>query len=291
MVAGPAKSWWEDYNDDIRAVRETGWGGNEPLLSPQIRALLEDVDTAFAVTGAGTPRWPDPYLEGPGPDEEAHERFSEPEKFQIVEARAQAWIKVLLDRGWAQQASRVAWALRPVGSGGTDTVTVLTPSAVGAVELVLVLDEPRGSDHPCSVTIAAGDPVVHLATVPDCACDGCDRGSDALLKEIDQWVLSVVDGSLEVDISTDHETIRTFFTAESGTAQNVIEPTTFKAAPWPTNWTSRPVVGEAESQAAKPALLQSIIQRSVIVDVVRALCRKVLHKPGQQIGTQIYRSK
>ncbi|WCT05624.1 DUF6226 family protein [Rhodococcus sp. RCBS9] len=32
-------------------------------------------------------------------------------------------------------------------------------------------------------------------------CDGCDRGSAVLLEEFDTWVLSVVDGSLAVDVT------------------------------------------------------------------------------------------
>ncbi|MFD0450011.1 DUF6226 family protein [Rhodococcus aetherivorans] len=75
--------------------------------------LLDDVDAAFAVTGADTPGWPNPYEGGPGPDEEAYERSTHPERFRIVVARAQAWTKVLLNRGLAREASRIDWALAP----------------------------------------------------------------------------------------------------------------------------------------------------------------------------------
>ncbi|MCZ4590043.1 DUF6226 family protein [Rhodococcus opacus] len=57
--------------------------------------LLDDVDAAFAVTGAHTPGWPNPYQDGPEPDEEAYERSTNPEKFLIVVARVRAWTKVL----------------------------------------------------------------------------------------------------------------------------------------------------------------------------------------------------
>lgn len=69
------------------------------------------------------------------------------------------------------------------------------------------------SDHAFNVTIAAGNPAVRLASRPDCACDGCDIGSADLLEDMDMWVLSVVDGSLEVDVTADHSAVRTSFKA------------------------------------------------------------------------------
>ena len=257
------------------------WGENEPVLSREICELLDDVDAAFAVTGAHTPEWPNPYQGGPEPDEEAYERSTNPEKFLIVVARARAWTKVLLDRGWAREASRVDWALRPMEPGGTDTV--LEPAADGAVPLVLTAHPPVDSDHPFNVTIAAGNPAVRLASLPDCACDGCDSGSADLLKDLDMWVLSVVDGSLEVDVTADHSAVRTSFKAGGGTVQNLDEPTTFTAAPWPANWRSRPLVPNIETQGVGP--------RSVIGNVARAALHRLLRKPESKNRAQIYRSR
>lgn len=240
VVSDPAQSWWGEYNENILRARETGWGGNEPLLSREMCELLDDVDAAFAVTGADTPQWPNPYKNGPEPDEEAYERSTNPEKFLIVVARARAWTKVLLDRGWAREASHVDWALRPMEPGGAETV--LEPAADGAVPLVLTTHTPVDTDHPFNVTIAAGDPAVTLASLPDCACDGCDSGSAELLQEMDTWILSVVDGSLEVAVAADHAVVRTSFRVGGGTVQNLDEPTAFTAAPWTSDWTARPLV-------------------------------------------------
>ncbi|WFR71553.1 DUF6226 family protein [Prescottella defluvii] len=110
MATEPKSSWWDAYNDRILSARATGWAGNAPLLSPEMCALLDDVDAAFAVTGADTPQWPHPYKDGPEPDEAAYERVTDPEKFLIVVARARAWTKVLLDRGWARE--RRTWTGR-----------------------------------------------------------------------------------------------------------------------------------------------------------------------------------
>lgn len=236
MVTDSEASWWEDYNNGVRRLHETGWGQNAAVLSSEICELLDNVDRAFAQTGSAALGWPNPYQDGPGPDEEAHQRTTNPEKFLIVVARAQAWTKVLLDRGWAHEGSHVEWALRPFELGGADTV--LEPVAADAIPLVLTTHTPVDSDHPFNITISAGDPAVSFASIPDCACDGCDSGSAALLEEVDRWVLSVVDGSLHVDVAADHYSIRTSFGSEGGTVHNFVQPTAFTAAPWPANWTA-----------------------------------------------------
>jgi len=233
-------AWWETYNDNIIRARGTGWGGDEPLLSPETCSLLDDVDSAFAITGAHTPGWLNPYQDGSTPDEEAHERSTHPEKFRILVTRAQAWVRVLVNRGWAREASDVEWALRPMESGGADTV--LAPLSHNTVPLVLTTHTPANSSYAFTITIAAGSPAVRLASLPDCACDGCDRGSADLLRELDRWVLSVVDGSLEVEVGTDRYWVRTSFGYKIRPTQNLHEATKFVAAPWPADWTPRPLV-------------------------------------------------
>ncbi|CAM2882246.1 DUF6226 domain-containing protein [Prescottella defluvii] len=165
-------------------MHETGWGADASVLSTEICELLVDVDAAFAITGTDTPGWPNPYGGGAAPDEAAYERLTDPEKFLIVVARAKAWTTVLLDRGWAREAAQVSWALRPMESGGADTV--LEPVADGAVPLVLTTHTPVDRNHIFTVSVAAGDPAVTLAEIPDCGCDACDRGSAALLEEMDR---------------------------------------------------------------------------------------------------------
>ena len=72
-------TWWEEHN---ASVREHGVG--RPLLDAAM-ALLDEVETAFAVTGAGTPGWPCP--DGDGPAEEEYSRVTIPGRFSIVAAR------------------------------------------------------------------------------------------------------------------------------------------------------------------------------------------------------------
>jgi len=240
----PRTSWWKRYNDDVRRLHETGGGADVSVLSPEICELLDDVDAAFAATGVDTPGWPDPHEDGSAPDEAEYERLTDADKFLIVVSRARAWTKVLVDRRWARVAPHVEWALRPLQRGGTDTV--LEPNAKGAVPLVLTTHTPVDSAHIHTVTVAAGDPAVCLAEIPDCGCDACDRGSAELLREMDRWVLSVVDGSLDVDVDAGRSTIRSSFGGRGGTVQSLDHPTAFTAAPWPAIWTARPIPGFRE---------------------------------------------
>ncbi|WP_207390364.1 DUF6226 family protein [Rhodococcus sp. ABRD24] len=237
MTSSQARSWWDEYNGNLFSAVENGWRGYVPLLSGDMCDLLADVDNVFAVTGADTPGWPNPYKDGQVPNEEAYERVTDPEKFLIVVARAQAWTKVLLDRGWAREASETRWAFRPLDAGGAGTI--LAPTAAGAVPLVLTTHTPVDSEHIFTVTVAAGDPAVSLASIPDCGCDACDRGSTELIKDMDQWVLSVVDGSLEVHLTEHDYSVRTSFINQAGDVRSIDEPTSFRAAPWPPKWRSR----------------------------------------------------
>ena len=233
-------SWWEDFNNGLRLHREAGGQSVLPELSDEIRALLGSVDVAFAVTGASTPSWSTPWPNGRIPDRASYEHVTNPGKFLIVRARAQAWIEVLTARDWARRSGRAEWALAPFDAGGVSTM--LSPDAPGAAPLVVTVHEPVDSAHVPTLTLAAGNPAVMLASIPDCGCDGCDRGSADLLEEVDRWVLSVIDGSLEVELDDEFLRIRTSFGSQSNTVRHSVRPTAFSAAPWPADWEARPLV-------------------------------------------------
>ncbi|GGC55893.1 hypothetical protein IEU95_08500 [Hoyosella rhizosphaerae] len=267
MGTDAEQSWWEEHNDRIRQVHETGFGENLSLLSHEICNLLTDVDAAFTITGADTPGWADPHIAGVAPDEAEYGRCPNPEKFLIVVARAQAWTKVLLNRGWARETSDVDWAFRPTVPDGA--VTILEPAAEGAVPLVLTTHTRVDSDHLVNVRIAAGNPAVSLASIPHCECDACDDGSDALLEDLDQWVLSVVDGSLHAEITADRFITRTSFGAHGGSVQNLGKPTAFTAGPWPPDWTPRTLSPGFEMQPPRAPF-----PRSTVGVIVRRLLRR-----------------
>ena len=143
--------------------------------------LKPQVDAAFAVTGAGTPGWPDPHPDR-RPGEEEYSRCLDPAKYRILGARVEAWQEVLVRRGLMTtlEADGAVW---------------WRPTRVGALPLrVSRLPVDRVAD--AGVTIAAGDPARVLESVPDCGCDACDSGSANDLAVLDGLIAVVLAGGV-----------------------------------------------------------------------------------------------
>jgi hypothetical protein len=99
------------------------------------RELLSAVDAAFEVTGRGLRRWPDPHHDRPPLDEESS-RTTDPRKWRIIGARADAWL-LALDKAWAAIVERdttIRWREPP----GTviSRADRLVPYVTGALPLV-----------------------------------------------------------------------------------------------------------------------------------------------------------
>ena len=259
MPGESASTWWQEQHAYLQQCAEEGEVGAGPPFSAQLLDLLADVERAFAVTGADTPPWPDPHL-GPGGREvpvreEEYSRCRDPGKHRIVAARAEAWAQVLTARGWAERkevadVAALRWLTAPhLGGCGA---TILRPHRTGAQPLLLV--RTAGEDEPGSVGLASGDAVSHrivvsigdppypVETVPDCGCDACDSGSRDLLEQLDQAVLSIVDGSYEVEVSPHGRRERSSFSAsaDSGTDDPAVTAR-ITAGPWAPDWTARPM--------------------------------------------------
>ena len=160
--------------------------------------LFSAVDAAFAVTARGLPPWPDPHrgrYPTDAPDE--YSRWTDPGKWRIVGARADAWIYALVEAGLAnvEADAVVSWQAPPrFFLGRTDR---LTPTAAGAIPLIVActgigLVKVVGDER---VVLGAGDPAICIVDIPDCGCDACDSGSQYPLDELDHYVLSVVSGA------------------------------------------------------------------------------------------------
>jgi Family of unknown function (DUF6226) len=156
------------------------------------------VATAFAETGVATRAWPDPHPDRqPASDE--YSRCSDPAKYRVVGARAQAWVRALTELGLATAApaAEVQAAWRDGAPGPRDAGSVraewVRPVRTDAVPL-LVCFRGFGGGTDNVVTLGAGSPAVEVATVPDCGCDACDSGSADLLEDFDEHVLDVVTG-------------------------------------------------------------------------------------------------
>lgn len=211
-------TWWEEHN---AMAREHGVG--VPLLDDAV-TLLDDVEAAFASTGAATPGWPAPDVDHS--DSRIYERGTEPERFAIVAARAEAWVSVLTARGWATSWTR-------------GIQRVLVPARREAAHMVLHVNHNHGATF---VTVGVGDPPFMLQEHPDCACDGCDMGSETLLQGIDEDIFSIVDGSLEVVEGAGQRTLRTSFSGARSTTSKRRPVRGVSGGPWGEGWSPRRLI-------------------------------------------------
>lgn len=244
---------------DQRSSGSTPWWvqshHNPP--TPDERRLLERVEELFAAESAGLSEWDDPHYDPSAPGErrdakeEEYSQCLDPQKYRIVLARADAWTMVLTELGWAEAQdtsgafdtpdSPIEWALFPWSSPASGHMAVLRPHAEGAVPLTFWTVD-AAEDTAASVSIGAGDPAVFLEQMPDCCCDACDSGSEDMFRVIDETVLSVVGGSLIVELN------KKWLSVQSGTGSSAGGPdsrfrqtTSFHASPWSDSWDPRPV--------------------------------------------------
>ncbi len=153
--------------------------------------LVRAVDTAFQTTGDGLERWADPHPDR-SPAEEEYSRVTNPAKWRIIGARADAWLMAAVDAGLA-----VVEPDSPVDIGDSpltfSRVDLLVAHAAGALPLV-VARSSLGDVTDAGITIAVGEPATVVTWLPDCGCDACDSGSQAELDRLDLFVTGVMLG-------------------------------------------------------------------------------------------------
>ncbi len=156
-------------------------------------ALLAAVDAAFEVTGRGLSSWPDPHPDR-SPLGSEYSRLTDPGKWRIIGARADAWLVSLADAGLGrlEQGVEVRWRLAP-GTVISRTDRVV-PRAAGALPLVVSRSQ-LGTAVDAGVTLGVGDPVICVTWLPGCGCDACDSGSQDTLDELDRHILGVISGA------------------------------------------------------------------------------------------------
>ncbi len=158
-----------------------------------IEELVAAVDAAFVETGRGLSGWRDPHPDRMPLDEE-YSRVTNPQRWKILAARAEAWLEALAAAGLAEieAEAEVAWQ-EPPRFPAARTIRAV-PLAPGAIPLVVAMTGFEGVEWP-AVAIGAGDPADVLEVVPDCACDACDSGSQDALDVLDEYVICVVTGT------------------------------------------------------------------------------------------------
>jgi len=141
------------------------------------------------------PSWPSPRPEGVEPRDEEYSRVSDLHKYRVVHGRAGAWTDVLgaLPGVVVERLDPVAAERREFTRG----VRIVSP-VPGTLPLVLLERDAGPAEHGDAVDslhVAVQD-TAHLLDHghPDCGCDACDLGSNDLLENIDDQILSVVAG-------------------------------------------------------------------------------------------------
>ncbi len=137
--------------------------------------LINAVDAAFDVTGRGLASWPDPHLES-SPAQDEYSRVTDPARYRIIGARAEAWLGALVDAGLAtvDRGVSVEWRQSPTTLvSATDRAI---PEAAGALPIVVARSRLEDVAD-AGVTLGFGDPAVCVTWLPDCGCDACDIGS------------------------------------------------------------------------------------------------------------------
>ncbi|OLT51935.1 hypothetical protein BJF89_05685 [Corynebacterium sp. CNJ-954] len=161
--------------------------------------ILAAVDREYAADPLSAVTWENPHPDLEVRDEE-YSRVTDPERFRIVGARVDAWERALVGLRLAHSEPIVtpsSWRQSP-----SQEAVLLTPEAEGARALVMA--KGAFDDTPATVLIAGtgggehGSGLREIGDEPDCACDGCDGGSDRLLEAVDELVWSVVGGFVRV---------------------------------------------------------------------------------------------
>jgi hypothetical protein len=165
--------------------------------------LISRVDAAFAVTGHGLTGWADPHPDR-SPSDEEYSRLSDPAKWRIVGARADAWLIALVETGLAvvDPNAHVHWRMPP--RTVVSRAESVTPYVLGALPLIVARSQ-LGTVDDAGVTLGVGDPAVCVAWIPDCGCDACDSGSQDVLDELDEYIFGVVSGAFRRLWSGDRE--------------------------------------------------------------------------------------
>lgn len=186
--------WWDEQPGETPGAPGT--------LDDVLVGLLEDVEEDFLAHDP-VPGWADPHpdLELPAPEE--YSRLQDPGKYAIVPQRLMSWVRVLRARGLAHgegAPDQVPAVLRPVHGEGSALLVTLREEVDGFVATELRLTEDT-------------EPVLSL---PVCGCDACDDGSQKLIQELDEAVLAVVEGAIEISQTTARFTVRTADGGRSG---------------------------------------------------------------------------
>lgn len=218
-------------------------------LAKPLASLLDDVDAVFVELGGHTMLWEDPHqLPGGGRQDIAEEEYSrilDPEKYRILWIRAEAWSQVLVERGWASQEPANSKQQEPwFGTQNyvMEKRTVLRPVIAGALPLQLAYCRTEDGELPL-LWVGGAEPAVNAHAPPACGCDACDDGSAQLLEGLDEAILAVVEGALEIIWDGSELQRRLVSTGSRGDGGELsAAPFRLNAGPWAVGWEPRQLI-------------------------------------------------
>jgi hypothetical protein len=160
--------------------------------------LLPAVEAAFSRLRGDLADWPAPHPEGPPPAGEGHRRTSDPDRYRLLGARADAWVDAVVGAGLGSATpvppDGIAWVgneyLRPTrasvlrGRDGTLPVVV----AWAPID--------RAGD--ALVLVGVGEPTHLLDRQPGVGPDLWDTGSADLLGALDDAFVLALSGGVHV---------------------------------------------------------------------------------------------
>jgi len=87
------------------------------------------------------------------------------------------------------------------------------------------------------------EPAVNVHAAPACGCDACDDGAAQLLEEIDEAILAVLEGALEIIWDGSELQRRLVSTGSRGDGGELsAAPFRLNAGPWAAGWDPRQLI-------------------------------------------------
>lgn len=164
-----------------------------------LNELTERVDAIFAGRPAEIADWTDPNPERE-PADDAYSRVTNPERWRIVNVRADAWTQALSDLGLARidRPATITWAPGRYSVGETHHNQLLVPAVPQGLCLALGhlhMDGVSAAGVVVGASVGAGAPAELVEMIPDCSCDACDSGSADALEVLDRNIINIVGGT------------------------------------------------------------------------------------------------
>lgn len=210
----PTLNWWDSYNRGIETLELTEDAGHASQLSSELCILLSDVEHSYQTLVSG----------------------SSIQQDLSAELRVKAWSLVAVARGWTQ--------IRENTYGFHRHDISLIPAAEQALPLLFrTLDFDSNLDHAsvevAVLTIIDGIEIGLISVQGNCESETPVED----IEDLDKWILSIIDGSFEIDSGPARFSIKTSFLFEStNSPHRTLKVGRRTARAWIGGWNSRLVV-------------------------------------------------